>query len=289
MSRNEWYKANDYKIILKDYLWKLDHNSWHLNPENLPPKIDIGKRPDYSGQEHNYVKLLYPCGYNADGRIMYVCLCKCGNYFLASGKGVICGNTKSCNCLHRNTLVQRNIDSGKDIIGTWQGLLHIDSVAGFCDTVNPGHKKLLVNCTCICGRKCIKQATYIRQGDTKSCGVCSWHSIGEKLIADYLDNHNIKYHHEYSFPDLLNKETLCHFRFDFAILNNDDSIKFLIEFDGEQHYNPNKTGFFKDTYNEIHRRDVEKDNYCKEHNIKLFRIRYDEDLNKRLEEIFDGI
>ena len=288
MNKDDWYKENDYQITLKDYLWKKDRNTWHLDPQNLPPKIDIGKRPDYSGEKHNSVKLLYPCGYNADHRIVYVCQCDCGNYFLTSGKRVISGVTKSCNCLHRNKLVQRNIESGKDIIGTWQGLLHIDSIAGFYDTPRSNHKELWVNCTCACGRKCVKQAIWIRQGDTKSCGICSWHSIGEKLIADYLEEHEIKYHHECSFPDLLNKETLCPYRFDFAILD-ENNIKFLLEFDGEQHYNPNKTGYFKGQYNEIHRRDVEKDNYCIQHNIKLFRIRYDEDLNKRLGEIFSGI
>ena len=41
MEENNWYKENDYKIVLKDYLWKKVHNSWHLQLENLPPEIEI--------------------------------------------------------------------------------------------------------------------------------------------------------------------------------------------------------------------------------------------------------
>ena len=65
MSRSEWYKEHDYQITLKDHLWHKDRNTWHLNPKNLPPKINLGDRVDYSGQKHNSVTLLYPCGYNA--------------------------------------------------------------------------------------------------------------------------------------------------------------------------------------------------------------------------------
>lgn len=54
----------------------------------------------------------------------------------------------------------------------------------------------------------------------------------------------------------------------------------LIEYDGEQHYNPNLRGWFIRTYKDLHRRDIIKDNCCKTHNYKLYRIRYDEDVKK---------
>ena len=77
--------------------------------------------------------------------------------------------------------------------------------------------------------------------------------------------------------------------FDFAIIDEQQQLLGLIEYDGEQHYNPNLGGWFTGTYDDLHRRDIIKDNYCQTHNYKLYRIRYDEDVNKRMEEIISEL
>lgn len=289
MEENNWYKENDYKIILKDYLWKKDRNTWHLQPNNLPPEIGIDTlsgRENLKGKKINNIEILYPCGYNADRRVMYVCKCFCGNYFLASGKNIKNKNTKSCNCLHRNKLIKRNLENGKDIIGTKQGLLFIESIAGLKNTADPDHKELMVNCICDCGRRCVKQAVYIRNGETRSCGFCNNHSIGERLIADFLDKNCINYKHEYSFTDLKTENGFL-MRFDFAIFSNEDKLLFLLEYDGEQHYK--ETNFFKNSLENIKMRDKMKEEYCLKNNIKLIRISYKENINEKLEEIFNEL
>ena len=79
---------------------------------------------------------------------------------------------------------------------------------------------------------------------------------------------------EYTFKDLKGIRGGC-LRFDFAILNKDNSLIELIEFDGEQHFKE-ISGLWKDCYTleERQANDNLKNEYCKNHNIKLVRIPY---------------
>ena len=49
-------------------------------------------------------------------------LCSCGNEFEADVRNVKCGNTKSCGCLHRRQLIERNIEYGKSGVLIKHGL-----------------------------------------------------------------------------------------------------------------------------------------------------------------------
>ena len=101
---------NNYEITLKNYLWKKVHNSWHCDPNNLPPEIEIEKtRENLKGTIINNINILYPCGFNTDIRIIYVCKCFCGNYFLSSHKNLKSGITKSCDCLRNKQVVMSNL------------------------------------------------------------------------------------------------------------------------------------------------------------------------------------
>ena len=60
--------------------------------------------------------------------------------------------------------------------------------------------------------------------------------------------------------------------FDFSILNDDNKVIRLIEFDGEQHYE--EVSLFRDGLEEIQRRDKEKNEWATIHNIPLVRIPY---------------
>lgn len=73
------------------------------------------------------------------------------------------------------------------------------------------------------------------------------------------------------------------YHFDFAILNDDKSVKFLIEYDGIQHFEPRDAFGGEEAFNYTLRKDKIKDDYCKNNNIKLIRIPYWE--LKRIEQI----
>lgn len=281
-------KNNDYKVVLKEYLYKKVHNSWHLNPDNLPPKIDIAPgREVLTGEELNGIKILYPCGWNSDRRIMYVCKCFCGTYFLTNHKNLKLGNTKSCDCLRNKRVVETNVLRTPSIIGGTYGKLVVESFAGYICGAD-GKRKATFNCRCSCGRTCVKQGVYLRCGDTKSCGLCGMNSSGEALIAKFLDDNEIEYVGQYSFDDCLSKKGYWLY-FDFALFQNEE-LKCLIEYDGEQHYvdKPQFNNFFG-SFKDRHERDLIKDKYCADNGIKLYRIRFDEDIKERMEEIIDEL
>lgn len=71
---------------------------------------------------------------------------------------------------------------------------------------------------------------------------------------------------QYSFNDLTGDDGTSKLRFDFAIFNDDRSLKCLIEFQGEQHFIPFKNDTEEKFYKRL-RYDEKKRIYCKEKNI----------------------
>lgn len=68
----------------------------------------------------------------------------------------------------------------------------------------------------------------MRRGDTKSCG-CLGKSLGQDIIRNILIKNNISFETEFKFDDLKDKSCL---RFDFALFDENEKLKKLIEFDG---------------------------------------------------------
>jgi hypothetical protein len=93
-------------------------------------------------------------------------------------------------------------------------------------------------------------------------------SKGETIIKNYLDQHQIHYITQKTFPNCINPNTQRKLKFDFYIPYNN----MCIEFDGEQHYK--QAQLFRGKLEEIQFRDNLKNIYCKEKNIPLLRIKY---------------
>lgn len=109
-------------------------------------------------------------------------------------------------------------------------------------------------------------------------------SWGETYILKFLQEEtSLPYRLQYRFSDCRDKNPLP---FDFAILNGDGSIKFLLEYDGEQHFYPMKFKGGEERFKETQLHDQLKNEYCKEHNIKLIRISYKDNLKEKLKEVF---
>ena len=126
----------------------------------------------------------------------------------------------------------------------------------------------------------IKPVLIIILGD--GCPKCI-SSKGEIKIENILISNNIKYKSQYSFDDLRFKKLL---KFDFGIIDNENNLKYLIEFNGIQHYEFRKKlhkteeEFEKSLY-----RDNLKKDYCIRNKIKLFIIKYNDNLEEKLNEI----
>ena len=127
-------------------------------------------------------------------------------------------------------------------------------------------------CKCECGNDFKVRTDSLTTGNTTSCG-CLIGSKGEKKVKEYLETHNVNFQQEFSFSDLVNIRPL---RFDFAILDKEDNLLTLIEYDGRQHNNI--TGYFGgiDEFELYQERDQLKNDYCKKNNIPLIRIPYTE-------------
>lgn len=108
-----------------------------------------------------------------------------------------------------------------------------------------------------------------------------WGFKRRKKIIKYLQDNKINFLREYFFNDLRGDKNKP-LRFDFAVLNTLNEVVYLVEFDGEFHF---KKMYEDHDLEKQKRYDKMKDDYCKEHNIKLLRIPYWEFDN--IEDILD--
>lgn len=118
--------------------------------------------------------------------------------------------------------------------------------------------------------------THFRGHGCPSCNL----SKGEIYIESYLLKNNIKFDKQKKFENCFFKYKLP---FDFYL----PEYNICIEYDGYQHFNPvNFFGGMK-KFNEQKLRDTIKNNFCLENDIKLFRIKFSDDIDKKINDIFN--
>lgn len=99
------------------------------------------------------------------------------------------------------------------------------------------------------------------------CPICSM-VFSEKVVWDYFTNNLCNIRPQYTFDDLLgdNSEKL---KYDFGILNNRGQLVYLVEVDDEDHRYNHLISVQKA---KVCERDIIKNNYCTDNNIKLHRM-----------------
>lgn len=118
------------------------------------------------------------------------------------------------------------------------------------------------------------------------CPYCSVMSIGEREIKKYLDASNVPYIYNRSIEGC---KMISPLRFDFIIYENEkkDKIKYLLEFDGPQHFDVRRDFGSPEEHEETLKRDATKNKFCEENDLKLIRINYkDEHLIKEILESY---
>jgi very-short-patch-repair endonuclease len=108
----------------------------------------------------------------------------------------------------------------------------------------------------------------------RGCPKCNL-SKAEEIIKRWLDKHNILHEVQKTFDDCKNPRTNYKLKFDFYI----PARNLLIEYDGEQHFNPILIGKYQITQERVDQtqyRDSIKTNYAKKSGIDLLRISYKE-------------
>ena len=133
-------------------------------------------------------------------------------------------------------------------------------------------------CKCDCGTMVSVPTNSLTSGNTSSCG-CIGKSKGEFFIEKLLNENNILFIREY--PIIINNKRL---RYDFAILEN-NSVKYLIEFDGEQHFKEIEYFGGKQQLDKTKENDEIKNQWAKKNNIPLIRIPYNHLNNLQLKDL----
>lgn len=238
---------------------------------------------DLTGQTFDDLTVLYKLpnknvGPNKYGKTQWRCLCVCGKECDCQTSDLTSGKRKDCGHAHDEYM---HTSRTKNIVGNIYGHLLVKEMLPSIKVCNKW--RAMCRCLCLlCGNIIDVRKDNLIAGDTKSCGCIK--SVGEQKVLEYLLDNNIKFKRQYYFDDLTTPNNgFCYF--DFGIMTNDNKLKCLIEYQGIQHYEeysgPKEFGAYN---REI--TDPLKRNYCKEHNIPLFEIKYNSDITKELDNIF---
>lgn len=216
---------------------------------------------DETGNVYGRLTVLYrSINSTKDKKAKWVCQCSCGNICEATGKEMRAGKITTCGCGKVERFSQLN---AIDIVGKRYGKLTVLRKTEERD--NQG--RVLWECVCDCGNTKKVSTISLQSGNTKSCGCMR--SYGEFLTKKVLQDLGLRFIEQYTFSDLSSFDNeRCKLKFDFGVLDENDNLSFLIEFDGEQHFTE---------YPQWHvpfESDQRKNKYCEEHNIPLLRISY---------------
>ena len=229
---------------------------------NYKKEINMGKFIDLTGKTFNRLTVLYKTEKRQGKEIVWHCKCECGNECDIVGSSIRTGRTKSCGCLKK--------EKDKQTKNTWYDLTnqkfnHLTALKKV-ESDKYGHARWECKCDCGNPNHIIVLADNLRRGHTTSCG-CEKMSKGEQIIAKLLNDNNINYEYNKSMFKFSNNKNAI---FDFYINN-----QYLIEYDGETHYQHNLHGWHNETQlKKQQERDIIKNQWCKDNNIPLIRIPY---------------
>lgn len=197
------------------------------------------------------------------------CECDCENHniILVRKSNLTSSNTKSCGCqntLSRKVNIQKASEASKIDL--------TNQVFGELIAIKPTDERkrnsVVWECKCSCGRTHYVAANELNAHRIESCG-CIKESKGIRIIKEILDKNNIPYITEKTFDTCRFTDTNQCARFDFYVDN-----KFLLEFDGIQHFQEGDLNYFRDSLEKRKEHDDFKNNWCREQNIPLKRIPY---------------
>jgi hypothetical protein len=207
----------------------------------------------------------------------WMCKCECGNQKeirqsnLSDGARGKKGGTRSCGCKAIKYFKKRN-DKGtviEDFSNAELNGIKILSKTSLKDSNRSWYYK----CECpVCKQPFLLSIRHIKDGyRAKNCGCISGKSLNEIAISEILKENNIVFKEQYKFEDCKNIKSLP---FDFYI--ND---KYIIEFDGKQHFSPVEFFGGEKAFIERRKNDLIKNEYCFINNIPIIRIPYNVDYN----------
>lgn len=198
--------------------------------------------------------------YSKNYKSFWKCQCSCEdqNIVYVPTDKLKSGHTASCGCLVSSNLIGKKF-------GKLTVIAKSDK--------QTSNKTNIWECKCSCLNESIVfvNTSALIKGYITHCGCESKNmSAGESKIKIILDENNIPYQKEKIFYDFKYEDTNQFPRFDFFVNNS-----YIIEFDGEQHFQYRKNGFFtKENFINIQKKDQIKNEWCFKNNIPIIRIPY---------------
>lgn len=223
---------------------------------------------DLKGQTFSNLYVIERAGSDNSKKALWKCRCSCGKITIVRGSDLLQNKVKSCGCIKTETLKT-------NLIGQRFGKLQVLS-----ETSQRINGSIAWLCKCDCGKEILIPTNSLKTGNTQSCGCLV--SKGENKIEEILNNNDIIFIKQYKFNNLLGKNKVP-LRFDFALFKNNQLFA-LIEFQGIQHYN-NVYNLSEEDWAYSLSRDEQKRDYCKKNRIKLIEIKYDDNIQKKMEEV----
>ena len=221
-----------------------------------------GKPIDLTGQKFGRLTAIEMTDKRQNKSVVWKCLCQCGNTCEVVAASLRAGRTKSCGCLKQEKDKQPK-GNVINLIGKKFGHLTVISRQG---SDKRGEALWECECDCDAHTHLIVLGSNLRTGHTTSCG-CERRSKGELAVAKLFNDNNISFKQEYKAFKFANGKWAS---YDFYVNN-----QYLIEYDGETHYNYNLHGWHnKQQLLAQQERDVIKTQWCKDNNIPLIRIPY---------------
>lgn len=228
----------------------------------------------------------------------YICRCQCGREYWLSEEYLLNNRKRYCgdDCFS-DIVYDKTENFDVDYTNTSHESLSIlecigegqESLSWIEKTRSKRIKHIKIykkyRCRCyLCGKEYVFKSTDFKinndsYGTNASKGYysnaqCNCHKISsfQWRTIDIFNKYNIDYKVEVSFPDLIG--SIGHLKYDFAILDKNGSIKYLVECQGEQHYKPVEKFGGAETFKYQLEKDGLKRRYTVEHNIPFIEIPY---------------
>ena len=135
------------------------------------------------------------------------------------------------------------------------------------------HEKIKIICP-IHGEFLHPPHSHLRGEGCQECGITQI-SKGELKIIDFLNNKDIVFNRQKTFPGCKYIQLL---QFDFYL----PFYNVCVEFDGIQHFKPISLFGGETMLLQTQLRDTIKNKYCEDNNIPLLRIKYNENIENKL-------
>lgn len=228
---------------------------------------------EFIGQKFNHLTVIEkgPAYVSPTGHTnsQWYCECDCPQHtkILVRRNNLLSGNTKSCGCQNTKSR-QKNIKKAAEKSKLDLAQKRFGYVVALEPTNERINNSVAWKCKCDCGHEFLAAANQINAGRIISCG-CTVASKGNLFIAQILLDNDIYFEKEKTFETCRFPDTNEKARFDFYVDN-----KFLVEFDGIQHFQERDITFFRDSLQVRQEHDRYKNEWCKENNIVLKRIPY---------------